>query len=82
MDKLKLMGPDLGRVFNSRCENAGLLHTITQITKTAQLKVENLAKTTFRLSPFRYQAPRYNRLSMDKLKLTGLNPRLSFQLYM
>jgi hypothetical protein len=30
------------------------------MTKTAQLKVENLAQTTFRLSPVSFCAPRSN----------------------
>ncbi len=50
-DKLELTGQNLGRVFGSRCGRAYVWHSITLITKTAQLKVENSARTTFRLSP-------------------------------
>ncbi len=48
--KLKLVGRNLGRVFNSRCGRTCLCCAITFVTKTAELKVENSAQTTFRLS--------------------------------
>ncbi len=40
-----LTGQNTSRVFNSRCGRARLCRTITLVTKTAQLKVENLDRT-------------------------------------
>ncbi len=51
MDKLKLTGQNLGRVFNFKCGRACLYHAVVLIIKTAKLKVENSAQTTFRFSP-------------------------------
>ncbi len=50
MDKLKLTGQNLGWFFNTGYGRACERHTVTFITKTAKLKAENSAKTTFRLS--------------------------------
>jgi hypothetical protein len=58
MDKLKLTGQNLGQVFNFKCGRACLYHAVTVIIKTAKLKVENSAQTTFRLSPVSFCAPR------------------------
>jgi hypothetical protein len=63
MDKLKLFklaGQNLARVFNSRCGHACACNLITLITKTAELKVENLAQTTSRLSRVSFRAPPMN----------------------
>jgi hypothetical protein len=59
MDKLKLTGQNLGRVFNFKFELVCPYLAIELITKTAQLKVENLAQTTFRFSPVSFRAPEY-----------------------
>jgi hypothetical protein len=57
MDKLQLTGQNLGRVFNFRF---GHLHAKFWVlsSKTAKLKVENLAQTTSRFSTVSYRAPR------------------------
>jgi hypothetical protein len=47
----------LGRVVNSRWEHACLRNAITLVTKTASLKVENLARTGFKFSPVSFPAP-------------------------
>ncbi len=52
MGKLKLIGQNLGRVFNSGCGRS-----IELITKTAQLKVENSAQKSLRLSPLAFALP-------------------------
>ncbi len=64
VDKLKLTGQNLGRVFNFKNGHVRLYLAITLITKTAgnfsataKLKVENSAQTTFRLSPVSFCAP-------------------------
>jgi hypothetical protein len=57
MDKLKLTGQNLGRVFNFKCERVCLYHAVTLITKTDKLKVEYSAQTTFRFSPVSVCAP-------------------------
>jgi hypothetical protein len=54
-----LTGQNLGRVFNSRCGRTCACHVITLITKTAQLKVENSARTTLRFSPVNLRAPHW-----------------------
>ncbi len=54
MDKLKLTGQNLGRVFNFRNGRAHDHAFALLQSKTAQLKVKNLAQTTFRLSSVRY----------------------------
>ncbi len=59
MDKLKLTGQNLGRVFNFRRAHFGLYHAVILITKTAKLKVEISAQTAFRFSPVNYRTPRY-----------------------
>ncbi len=51
MDKLKLTGQNLGRVFKFRLGHVCIGHKLYTFCKTAQLKVENLAQTTFRFSP-------------------------------
>jgi len=58
MDKLRLAGRALGRVFNSRCGRACECCPITHLTKTAYLKVENSAQTTLRFAPVSFHAPR------------------------
>jgi hypothetical protein len=58
MDKLKLTGQNLGRVFNFKCGRVCLHHGVTLITKTAKFKVENLVQTTFSFSPVSFCAPR------------------------
>jgi hypothetical protein len=57
-NKLKPKGQNLGRAFNSRCGRACLCHAIVLIVRTAELKVENSARTTFRLSTVSFHAPR------------------------
>jgi len=58
MDKLKLTGVNLGRVFNYRRGRAGvLIDKYTHIINTAKLKVENSAQTSFRFSPVSFLAP-------------------------
>ncbi len=50
MDKLKLTGQNLGRVFKSRLGRVCIGHELYTFCKTAELKVENSAQTTFGLS--------------------------------
>jgi len=57
MDKLKITGQNLGRVFNFKNGHVRPYLAITLIIKTAKLKVENSAQTTFRLSPVSFGAP-------------------------
>jgi hypothetical protein len=57
MDNLKLTGQNLDRVFNSRCGCAWACRTVTTLIQTAQLKPENSAPTTSRLSPVDVRAP-------------------------
>jgi hypothetical protein len=52
----KLTGHNLGWVFSSRCGRACLCYAIMLLTKTAKLKVENSAQTTFRFSPISFGA--------------------------
>jgi hypothetical protein len=58
VDKLMLTGRNLGWDFNSRRARACLCRAITVVTKTAYLKVENSAQTTFRFSPVSFCASR------------------------
>jgi len=58
MDKFKETGRNLGRVFNFKCVRVRLCLAVALRTKTAQLKVENSARTTFRFSPVGFCAPR------------------------
>jgi len=58
MDELKLTGQNLGRVFNFKCGRVCLYHAVAFIIKTAKLKVENSAQTTFRFSPISFFTPR------------------------
>ncbi len=51
LNKIQLTGRNLGRVFNSRSGRMHGMHLHLLWSKTAQLKVENLTQTTFRLSP-------------------------------
>ncbi len=53
-----LTGQNLGRVFNFKWFRVEPYLAIALIIKTAQLKVENLAQTTFRFSPVSFRAPR------------------------
>jgi hypothetical protein len=57
MDKFKLTGQNLGWGFNSRLGRACICCANCTHEKTAKLKVENLAQTTFRLSPISFRAP-------------------------
>jgi len=57
MDKLKLTGQNLGRVFNFACGCVCLCHAVALIIKTAKLKVENSTQTTFSFSPVSIRAP-------------------------
>jgi len=50
-NQLKITGQNLGCVFNCRSGHACLCHITTLITKTALIKVENSAQTTFRFYP-------------------------------
>jgi len=54
-DKLKLTGWNLGRVFNYRHGCAYVSTAIRLITRTAKLKVINLALITFRLYPINFR---------------------------
>ncbi len=54
MDKLELTGQNLGRVFKSRLSRVCIGHELYTFCKTAKLKVENLAQTTFRFYRKRY----------------------------
>jgi hypothetical protein len=65
LDKLKLTGQNLGRVFNFKCGHISLQHAVELITKIAKLKVENSARATFRFSPVSFHHPRLL-LSNDK----------------
>jgi hypothetical protein len=58
MDKLKLTGQNLGRVFKSRLGRVGSGHELYTFRKTAKLKVENSAQTIFRFSSVSFRAPR------------------------
>ncbi len=49
MDKLKLTGQNPGRVFKSRLGRVCIGKELYTFCKTAKLKVENLAQTTFRV---------------------------------
>jgi len=57
LDKLKLTGRNLGRVFNFKCGHVHLYFAMTLRTKTAQLKVDNLTKTAFRFLPLTFVLP-------------------------
>jgi len=59
MNKLKLTGQNLGRVFKTRLGRVCTGHEMYIFCKTAQLKVENSAQTTFRLSPIGFWAPQW-----------------------
>jgi hypothetical protein len=61
MDKLQLTGQNQGRVFNFRNGRAHDHAFALLQSKTYQLKVENSAQPTFRLSPVRYCASHFNR---------------------
>jgi hypothetical protein len=50
MDKIKLTGQNLGQAVNFKSGRVRLHLEISLITKTAKLKVENSAQTTFRFS--------------------------------
>ncbi len=50
-----------GQVFNSRRGHFVCHVLMLLLSKTAQLKVENLAKTTFRFSPFKYRTTQPNK---------------------
>ncbi len=46
-DKLKLTGPDLGRIFNFRCGRAFLRYAFRIVTKTQRFKIIKIAIRTF-----------------------------------
>ncbi len=54
MDKLELLGLNLGRVFNSRSVLCGEIHQSSSTTKLSNLELKT-AQTTLRLSPVRYR---------------------------
>ncbi len=56
MDKLQPKGQNLGWVFNFKVAIC-MLHNFVVISKTAKLKVKNLAQTTSRFSPVSYHIP-------------------------
>jgi hypothetical protein len=60
MDNLRQTGQTLGRDFNSRCERARAFPVIMLTAQRADLKVENSAQTTFRLSTIGLCAPHSN----------------------
>jgi hypothetical protein len=51
-------GLNVGQVFNSRSDRLYAITLMFLLSKTAELKIENLAQTTFRLSTIRHCAPR------------------------
>jgi hypothetical protein len=59
MDKLKPTGQNLDRVFNFKCGRVRLYLAIALITKNRQLKNENSALATFRLSPVSCRTHRF-----------------------
>ncbi len=65
LDKLKLIGQNLGQVFNFKYGSVSLYHAFMLITKTAKLKVENSSQETFRFSPVSFRTPQLL-LSGDK----------------
>ncbi len=69
MHKLMLTGQHLGGVFKSRLGRVCIGHELYTFCKTAQLKVENSAQTTFRLSPVSFRAPRCWYLMSTRLSL-------------
>jgi hypothetical protein len=84
--QIYLTGQNPGRVFNYRRSRASKHNAITLKTKTAQLKVENSAQTTFRLSPVSFRAHRGNSIVYDmtqffKLKTIGRPSADAIKLY-
>ncbi len=59
MDKLKLTGRNLGRVFNSRLGHACKGHTIEHITKQPNLKLETRPKQLLGSLPLAFTLPGY-----------------------
>jgi hypothetical protein len=57
MDKLQLTGQNLGQVFNFRNGSVRARAFSLSQSKTAQLRAENSAQTTFRFSPVGYHKP-------------------------
>ncbi len=57
MDKLKLTGRNLSRAFKSRLGHVCTDHELYTFFKTANLKVETSAQTTFRFSHVGFRAP-------------------------
>jgi hypothetical protein len=58
--QVKLTGQNLGQVFSSKSGRAFLGHAVALITKTAQIKVQNSAQTTFRLSAISFWTPLFS----------------------
>jgi hypothetical protein len=58
MDTLKLIGLNLGQVFNSRCGCVSMLISKYSSSKQPKLKLKTRSKTSFRLSPVSFRTPR------------------------
>ncbi len=63
MDKLKLTGRNLGRVFITRSDRMTSMHLLHSIAIRLNLRVENSAQVTFRLSRVSYRGP-WNSIQM------------------
>jgi len=59
-NKLQQTGQNLDRIFISKNGSVTFQVVAMLWKETAQLKVENLAQTSYRLSPIRYCAPSFN----------------------
>ncbi len=57
MDKLKLTGRNLGRVFNSRLDRACIGHAIVHITKQPNLKLKTRPKQLLGSLPLAFVLP-------------------------
>ncbi len=69
MDKLKLAGQNLGRVFNSRLSCACIDHAIVCITKQPNLKVRTQPKQLLGSLALAFVLPRPSKISL-KTQLT------------
>jgi hypothetical protein len=68
MDKLKVAGQNLFRVFNSELRHACISREIAYVTKQPNLKLK-LWPTTFRLSPISFRAPLIVPITLSKMHL-------------
>jgi hypothetical protein len=59
MDKIKLTGLNLGRVFNSRLGRACIGHAIVHITKQPNLKLKTRPKQLLGSLPLAFKLPGY-----------------------